>query len=263
MNIIAVDDERLALSSLEHSIKEVAKDAIITCFLTAKEAIEYAKENNVEVAFLDIQMGDMNGLALAKKLKEINSVTNVIFVTGYSDYMDEAFKMYASGYVLKPIDSKRVKDEFENLRNPIQEQDKGIRVQCFGSFDVYIDGKPISFKRSKAKEALAYLVCKKGANVSNRELAAILWEDKSYSHSLQSHLYAVVSEMIRCLGEVGASHIIRKKRGVYSVDTTAFTCDFYGFRKGITKDVNRYSGEFMIQYSWAEFIIGDLNSQLY
>ncbi len=259
MNIIAVDDERHALISLEQAIRDVVRHASLTCFSSALEALEHARIQQVDVAFLDIEMPQMHGLQLARRLKDIYGGTNIIFVTGYSNYLKDAFTMHASGYLFKPIGPEQVKTELENLRIPPVVSQEGVRIQCFGSFNVFVDGRTVFFKRTKAKEALAYLIDRKGASVSKKELAAVLWEDRPYTHSVQSHLYLLITEMIRTLKAAGADDIIIKARGLYCVDTSKVDCDYYNYEKGIVSAVNSYHGEYMSNYSWAEFTVGFLD----
>ncbi len=260
MRIMAVDDERSALWALERAVKDADIEAETAVFLSVREALDYARRNPVDVAFLDIEMSEMNGLFLAKKLKDIRKETNIIFVTGYSSYMDSAFAMHVSGYVLKPIDGERVKDELQNLRNPVAPPpDEGVRIQCFGNFEVFVDGKPVAFRRPRAKEALAYLVDRSGALVSKKELAAVLWENEPYSRSQQSHLYKLVADMADSLREAGAGEILIRRPGFYAVDTAKVSCDYYNFCKGDIFAVNSYRGEYMVNYSWAELTAGLLS----
>ncbi len=262
MHIIAVDDERPSLQLLERAILSVAPGTSIACFESAEAALAHARESRVDVAFLDIEMDEMNGLLLAKRLKDLHGETNIIFVTGYNSYMGNAFDMHASGYVLKPISPERVAKELENLRVPVKHPDYGLRFQCFGSFEVFMDGKPVPFRRPKAKEALAYLVDRRGAGVSKKELAAVLWEDEPYTHSVQSHLYVLLTEITRALQETGADDIIVKRRGLYAVDTEKTVCDYYRYEMGDIAAVNSYRGEYMANYSWAEFTAGALTRKM-
>lgn len=124
-----------------------------------------------------------------------------------------------------------------------------------------MNGNPIHFHRSKAKEILAYLVNRKGAGVSKKELAGVLWEDTPYSRPVQSHLQKLVSEMTRALDEAGAGHIIVKNWNSLSLDTTAVNCDYYNFEKGDPKAVNAYRGEYIVNYHWAEFVSGWLHGK--
>lgn len=261
MNIIAVDDEILSLKTLEQAILKVTEGNAISCFDSADEALEYAKDNIVDVAFLDIEMGEIDGLTLAKDLKEIHGATNIIFVTAYSTYMGKAFNIHVSGYILKPINPEDVRNELENLRHPIKHEYKGIRIKCFGNFEVFLDGKPVLFKRSKSKEALAYLVDRIGSAVSKKELAAVVLDKDDYNASVQSYAYTVITEMNLALKNVGAEDIVIKRRGFYYIDTSKISCDFYDYAKGGIEAVNSYQGEYMTNYSWAEFTTASLSNK--
>lgn len=261
MNIIAVDDERSALISIERALKKVAPDASFTAFQFAKEALSFAKEQRVDVAFLDIEMTEMNGLIVAKHLKEINPHTNIIFVTGYSSYVVSAFELHASGYVMKPIRPERIALELENLRNPVKPTERGIRVQCFGNLAVYIDGKPLHFSRSKPKELFAYLIHKHGAPVTNAEIAAVLWEDEPYSRSVQSNTRNVISRLAKVLKDAGIGDILTKGRNSTSLDISRLSCDYYDYLRGDAAAVNSYMGEYLNEYSWAEFTVAYLNDK--
>lgn len=261
MHIIAVDDERHALWMLERAILDAAPEARLRCFDAAGEALAYAEGNQIDIAFVDIEMAEMGGLALAKCLKDICGETNIIFVTGFSCYMESAFEMHASGYVLKPVQPERVARELQNLRSPLAQPQQKVYIQCFGSFEVFVEGRPVPFRRGKAKEALAYLVDRKGASVCKKELAAILWEDQPYSHSVQSHLYVLLTEMTRALAEAGVENLVFKRRGSYALDIAQVSCDYFDFEKGNAAAVNRYHGEYMSSYSWAEFTAGSLTNK--
>lgn len=256
MNILAVDDESAALWTLEKAILHTEPDADIACFDYAKDALAYAQENAVDVAFLDIEMEDINGLALAKKLKDINGKTNIIFVTGFRQYSCDAFALHASGYVLKPINPVHVAEELENLRHPVRKQDTGVRVQCFGHFEIFVDGQPVKFGRPRSKEILAYLVDRKGAGISKKELAGVLWEEAPYTRSRQSHLHILLADMAGTLDAAGAGDVVIKKHNLYAVDVSKFSCDFYDYGRGDIEAVNSYRGEYMSNYSWAEFRTG-------
>lgn len=256
MNIIAADDEQLALESLVETIEEAAPYAKVYSFKKASEVLKFAESTLCEIAFLDIEMRGMTGIELAKALKDINPYINIIFVTGYSEFMKDAFSLHASGYVLKPPTKEQIEKELQELRNPVKTYTERIVVCTFGNFDVFIDGIPIKFKRSKAKEILAYLIDRKGSTVTVSEIASILFEDKEYDRSLQKQIQVYISDMISALKKVNAQDIIIKERNSISVNTNNFKCDYYDFLNMIPSAINSYHGEYMSNYSWAEFTNG-------
>lgn len=117
-NIIMVDDSKIILSDGLAVLEEVIPDATITGFIWPQEAIEYAKMNRVELAVLDIELGNSSGLDLCRTLREINPTTNVVFLTAYPDYSLDAWKTEASGFILKPLTTEGVKEQLKKLHYP-------------------------------------------------------------------------------------------------------------------------------------------------
>ena len=96
MKILIVDDEQMALEDAKDVAEKVQPEAEIFGVNTCSRALEIAEREKPDVALLDIEMPGMNGLELAKRLKEIYDSINIIFVTAYSEYALEAFSIKAS-----------------------------------------------------------------------------------------------------------------------------------------------------------------------
>lgn len=82
MNFLAIDDEPLCLDDLRLALAEAAPDCCCACFSSPAQALTHARTHPLDAAFLDIEMGDVNGLALAKQLKDLQPDLHIIFVTG-------------------------------------------------------------------------------------------------------------------------------------------------------------------------------------
>lgn len=263
MNIMLVDDERPALQSLKRAIIKALPNAVISSFTAPSKAIGFVHENQIDVVFLDIEMGGINGLTLAKAIKDIHGETNIVFVTGYSQYAVDAFDVSASDYLLKPVSPDAIAKAMGRLRNPVKAHAcQKIMVQTFGNFEVFTGGKPMGFARSKTKELFAYLISRRGALCSNNEIISVIWEDTTNTNARQSHFRHLVSDLSQALKAADADDILIRKRGGLALNTDAFGCDFYDFLRGDASAVNRYTGEFMAQYSWAEFTNGYLEQRL-
>lgn len=260
MHILAVDDEQSALNVLVGAIKDAVSDAEIHSFRKPLEALEYVKNNPCEIAFLDIQMREINGVVLARKIKEAYPQINIIFVTGYSEYANEAFGLHASGYVFKPVTEDKIKVEMENLRYPVKKDATGVFLQTFGEFRVFADGKEVSFGRSKAKEMLAYLVDQKGRAVGRKELAKILFEKEDYTRSLQNYLSKIIKELMWTLEKHGMQDVVVRGLNSYALNVESIRCDLYEYEKDdSTPDaLNAFRGEYMEQYSWGELTLARL-----
>ncbi len=257
MNIIVTNNESLALNRLLHIIKEKIPDATPIGFTNTKDCLDYAEKNICQIAFLDIEMRDMDGIELAKKLKKLNPKVNIIFVTAYTKYQGIALSLYVSGYVLKPVTTEKIERELDNLRFPIiAPPQKHIKVKCFGHFDVFSGDNALRFKYKKTKELFAILIERKGSTLTSGELMAILWEDESISKA--SYFHNLLRDLSLTLEKSGHKHILDKRRGSLAIIPNNIICDYYDWIKGIPYAKNSYKGEFMSQYSWAEKTLAEI-----
>ena len=115
-NVIMVDDNNIVLTGGLPVLEEVMPGATITGFTDPSEAVKYAKENRVSLAFLDIEMGTISGLDVCRELLEVNPRTNVVYLTAYREYSFDAWSTGASGFMLKPITPEGVREQLKNLR---------------------------------------------------------------------------------------------------------------------------------------------------
>lgn len=260
MKIFTADDEPLALDMLTSAVRAAAPDAQIVPFSKPSQLLAYAAGESADVAFLDIQMRDMTGIQLAKRLKELAPHINLIFVTGYDEYTGDAMALHASGYIRKPVTVQAVAAELRDLRHPIAPRAEAVlQIRCFGNFEVYdAGGSMLRFERTKAKELLAYLVYRSGSSCTVKEIAATLFENGPYDKKQRNYVQKIISSLMQALKAVGAENVVMKNYNSLALNVALVDCDYYRFGKLDAAAVNAYSGEFMAQYPWAEFVIGYL-----
>ena len=255
MKIIAVDDEKIALEALTGAIKAIVAEDEVISFRYPEDALEYVKAHACDIAFLDVEMAGMSGIELAEELKKCNPAINIVFCTGYGQYRDKAFELHASGYLMKPITPEKIKRELEDLRRPVAAE-KRLRVRTFGNFEVYLDGKPLAFKYRRTKELLAYLIDRVGAMCTVGEIIGILFEDES---GRKEYFQKLRRDLLSTLEEAGCAGVIVHKRGMLGVVVTELQCDYYDCLNQKSDFATAYFGEYMSQYSFAEYT----NAQLY
>ncbi len=263
MNVIAVDDEKLLLDDLTDELGLISEISNVASFLYEEDALEYVKNHKIDVAFLDIKMRSMGGIELAKRIIELQPKVNIIFLTAYADYGFDAMKIHASGYILKPATTDAICAELAHLRysNEVESYGKRIRVTTFGNFDLYIDDKPVLFRRQKSKEILAALVDKKGGTLTRKELACYVFEDKEYNRSIQTQMQVFISDLLNDLTKYNASNIIIRGNNCFAINKELIDCDYYDFLSGNRKAIEKYNGVYMENYYWAEETCAELTQK--
>ena len=265
MHVLAIDDERIMLKELITELGRVFPGTEIKGFQEPKEAEHWAwelvqKEEKLDYAFLDIRMQGMNGLELARRLKLLHPAVVLIFCTAYTEYAFDAIGMYAKGYLMKPISAENIVRTLDEMvydwRKSLEPQEQSFWIKTFGNFEVFVNGQPLVFEREKAKEMLAYLVDRAGASVTTEQLAVVLWEDRAYDRTLKNYVSTVLGSLRKTLRKVGQEEILIKSRNHLSVNPEKIKCDAYDYEKGIVSAVNSFRGEYMVNYSWAEFKTG-------
>ena len=121
MKIIILDNHKLIIAEIRRQVLSVLPKAECTCFTKQREAIEYVKNNHVDVALLDIDMPGLNGIEVAELMCRINPRLNIIFVTGYPEYALQAFSVPVSDFIVKPVSEDALKATFNKLRFPPEE----------------------------------------------------------------------------------------------------------------------------------------------
>lgn len=254
MKIMIVDDERIASEELYDICLSHPKIKEANVFNNPAEALYFISEHNdIDIAFLDIEMPVMTGLELARKINEINSSTKIVFVTGFKEYAYDAFKVNAIGYILKPYDDDTVFQEIEKadaFKNVVSSNE--IAIKTFGYFDIFVNRKPVYFSSAKAKEFMALLVDRQGSSVSTEQAVAVLWPDRNYDDSVQSLFRKVLRSLRNSLSDAGILDILIDERNQRSIDTTKFKCDYYKFIQNPQENLESFHGEYMTGYAFAK-----------
>ena len=281
MRIFVLDDEPIALRVSKKIVQEVMPDSQITGFGNADQVFTYVEETGMkpDVVFSDIEMPGMSGLEFAVHLKKKCPNAVIIFVTAYSQYALEAFRLHVHGYILKPLTADRVREELEHAleeRNSQQQEQEDLspesdlkqrqrsiqehlKIQCFGDFEIYWKNMPLMFGRRQTKELLAFLVDRRGEACTPEEIAQALWKDNVDDPAgLSAQVRILLKDLNRVLDTIGREDIIISRGGKIAIRKDAIDCDYYRMLAGDMDAVNDYQGEYMDQYSWAEITDGKL-----
>lgn len=240
IKIVAVDDEEHALERFERMVGHFEEVELCGLFSEGKELLDFLMTEKIDAVFLDIQMPEVSGLDLAEKILNLDETIEIIFVTAFSQYATEAFEVNALDYLLKPITEVRISKTVDRLkkRRLIVDTAKKPYVQCFGEFEVFVDGTIMLWKNSKAKEILAYLVHKRGIPQNWEKISAALWPEFDGERA-HTNFHATTYLLRKNLQQMGIGRILECKRGNYRVLVQKIDCDFFKFEH-ITEKILKF-----------------------
>lgn len=259
MNIIFIDDEMWAINEFKKISTELNGIDKITLFSDIEETLNYVQKNKVDLVFLDIDMPKMNGIDLAKEILSINNNCIIIYVSAYEEFIPLAFREKADYFILKPFKKEDIEDSIiraKLLLKRFEEENKKIKIQTFGFFEIFIDNKPVFFSSKKAKELLALLVDYNGKIVDSQTAFNCIWEDKYYNNVNSSLYRHTLHRLEKTLKEYGLTDlIIRYPRG-RAINTEIVDCDYFNLLK--SKNADSFNGKYMSEYAWGEETLGTL-----
>lgn len=258
MNVIYVDDEKPAIDNFRLTTASFPEIKSLHSFQRGEDAVSYAQENAVDVAFLDIEMPGLHGMGLAKALKDHDPSIRVVFVTAYSQYALDAWDVDASGYLLKPYTADDIRKALARCAyRPLPSHH--VVIQTIPTLVITINGEPLHISSAKSRELLALLIDHGERGFTAGEGISYLWPDKKNDASTQSLLRMTYKRLAATLEEAGAGHILASQGNRRYLKTDEVECDLYRILAGDKQMARKYNGEYLREYSWAE----ERNGQLY
>ena len=129
--------------------------------------------------------------------------------------------------------------------------------------NLFVDGEIVKFKQAKCKELLAYLIDRRGSDVSRAEAFAVLYQDRPYDRSMQKQFDVIIRSLKKTLEEYGIAGIFDMSHAKMRILPERFSCDVYRFLEADAAAVNAYRGEYMSNYSWASDTEGYMYMRLF
>ena len=233
---------------------------IVASFTNSHEAKDYLHNNEVELAFFDVEMPEINGIELAYDCLTLPKIPAVIFITGHEQYAMKAWGVEAVDYILKPYSSDHVFRAVQKARKLLptfsaHEGTKSIEIKCFPRFEIFVNNTPVLIKCKKGKEMLAYLVDAQGRWVGSEEIISALWPDAPFDESSKNVFYVTGFRLKKELEKKDLDSIMEYENGNYRVVTDNFSCDYYRY---LNNEEVPFSGEYLSEYEWAEMTAAKL-----
>ena len=262
MTIMLVSGDVQTLKDAAALLDELQPGAEVISFTDSLAALAEARKRTVDVALLSADMPELDGLDLGQYLKDLHPAVNLVFMDPDDAQALDALSLHASGCLLLPVSRFALSAELDDLRYPVG--GKGCRVfaQTFGNFELFVDGEPVAFKYSRTKEIVALLVNNRGAQTTNGEIIACLWEDDGDPDKKASYLSNLRQDLQNTFTKLRLNGIILKQRGSLAIAADRIECDLYDWLKNGKNSKYHYMGDYMNQYSWAETMHAELDEMM-
>lgn len=258
MRVMYVDDEMPAIDNFRLTTANFPEIKSLHTFQSGEEALEYAKGNTVDVAFLDMEMPGIHGLELARELKRHDSQIRVIFVTAFSQYALEAWSVDATGYLLKPYTAAEIRKELAKCTWRALPSHRVV-IETIPTLSVTVDGSPLYISGAKPREMLALLVDRGERGFSVGEGIACLWPDRASDAGTQSLCRMTFKRLLGALENADVSNIITTSENRRYLKVDQVDCDLYRILAGDKQAARKYNGDYLREYEWAE----ERNAQLH
>ena len=279
LKAILIDDERLALRQLKLTLEQIDGIDVIGLYQDPMESVHDAANRRPDVAFIDIQMPEINGMEVGLLLQEKVPGIELVFVTAYDQYAVRAFELNAVDYLLKPIQKHRLKDTVVRLQKRIEfENTNGGKVGepklCFmNNIQIQWPGhrpEMIKWRTAKTKELFAYLFHHRNRVLSKEGLMELFWPDTELEKSIQL-LYNSIYHIRRTLKQYRIDQISVKSVNLsegYMLDLGGVPVDVVEWERELRalpplkessykeyeRVLNLYTGDYLgdTDYVWAE-----------
>ena len=130
--IAICDDSQADTEYLTTLVKEWAKDrtAIIKTFPSAEAFLfNYAEEKDFDILLLDIEMGKMDGVTMAKVIRQDNESVQIVFITGYSEYIADGYDVAALHYLIKPVKTEQLLSVLDRAAERLKKNEKELLLK--------------------------------------------------------------------------------------------------------------------------------------
>ncbi len=126
-------DRQYVMNMVEHWASGTGHVVHIDTFRSAENFLfQYSEESDYDILLLDVEMGEMDGVTMAKHLRKNNDTVQIVFITGYSDYIAEGYEVAALHYLIKPIKEEKLFSVLERATEKISKNESVMNLEVGG-----------------------------------------------------------------------------------------------------------------------------------
>ncbi len=135
--IAICDDNEADCRYIERMVQEWAREKAVSVSWNSFPSAEaflfrYEEQKDYDILLLDIEMGQMDGVQLAKTIRGENEAVQIIFITGYSEYIAEGYEVAALHYLMKPVNTERMMQVLNRAVEKLVKNERVLFVELSG-----------------------------------------------------------------------------------------------------------------------------------
>ena len=222
MTDLIYDSGQTAGEELHDILMKLDPEDRVLLFSDKSGILKYADSHIYHTVFVCLNGVTEEEFELSSALLNMIPGVNLIFLAEDEGYIRRALNMHASGYILLPLDEEKVRFELGNLLYPVASEVPEIIVD-HDKYEIFIDGKPVSFAYSRTKELFMLLLRMDGAMVRNEKMMDYIFEENKPQDKSRSYLQNLRSDLIHTLALYGLDGAVCHRRGSMWLDRTKFT----------------------------------------
>lgn len=242
MKVLLIDDEQAMLTALSQLLSRIEGVEIVGMVRSRTEAVAFAAQHVVDLAFIDIKIAEDSGLALALELRKMNTDLDIVFVTSHKEYALNAFDAYPLDYIVKPVSLKRLEETVARAvrRRPEKhyssnaDTPKRLSVASLGDLQISSEqGDSLKWMSRKSQELFAYLLLCRGNRVAKIRILEDIFHDREEKNS-ELYLNTALYQLRKTLSNYGMKEILSSDREHYQMSLEQIKIDFIEFEERLS-----------------------------
>lgn len=243
MKVLIVDDEPAMLLAMKRLLSSMEGVELIGSFQSAAEALDFTRDSEVDLAFLDIQIAADNGLELARSLRSIRTELEIVFTTSHAEFAIQAYDVYPLDYMVKPISRIRLAQTITRAssrrsNSPFDSGDlilNQLTVRGLGCFEVSSKQLgAVKWISKKSMELFAYLLVHRGRSVAKIRVLEDIFPDMPLKNA-ETYLNTAVYQLRKVLSLHGFKEMVISAQEQYRIDLDQADVDFIRFEQAVAE----------------------------
>jgi two-component system LytT family response regulator len=240
-NAIVVDDEWYNLKEISELVQNTDFLHVTGRYQNPLLVLEELDQTSPDVAFIDIEMPEIDGITLAEKLLERKPSTIIVFITSWDQYAVKAFDLNALDYILKPIKLERFSRMIEKIRGEVSQknilQSPLLKIRCFDKLETTLGGVPVKWERAKAEELFAFLLMNHGHFMHKELIIENLWPNYVPEKALPI-LQTAICKIRKVFSRVPNNVKIEYQGNQYCLTIKNAQCDLFDMENALSNDAS-------------------------